>query len=132
MIHFRIWSDFRINDTMSWIVVTLYISKSVLCLLPHKEFDDTEEDINRNVHRNPHDISEWYITLATFFLLLPITRLYYFLGDKAMNLKEVCSLPLVPHSVRWKDNFKENLMLGIILYWLDIDSNNHKSKCTHF
>jgi hypothetical protein len=85
---FRIWSEFRINDT-----------KVVLCLLPHKEFNDTEDDIDRNVHRNPHDVREWYITLAAFFLLLPITRLYYFLGDKAMSLKEVCSLHFFRRSV---------------------------------
>jgi hypothetical protein len=59
-----------------------------LFLLPHNEFDNNEDDTDGSTHRNPHDARDWHITLAAYFLLLPISRLYYFLGDKIMNLKE--------------------------------------------
>jgi hypothetical protein len=58
--------------------------------------------------------------------------LYYFLGDKAMSLKEVCSLHFFRRSVCWKNMFKPFWMLGINLYWMDINGNDHKPKCTHF
>jgi hypothetical protein len=77
--------------------MTLYIAKLALLLLPHKELNSVDEYDNNNEenkHINPHDIKEWNVTFVTLFLLLPISRLYYFLGDKAISLKEVCFLSL--------------------------------------